>query len=139
VEAAIILMVFFLFLFGVIEVGRFLNVHQVVTDAAREGARFAVAPQPGTNSFPAVDDPDAVVGIVNRFLGSAGIRQSDVPSGSGASPTTVAITQFGPEAGDVTTYTRVRVETTYEALVPLLSMFEVPVVGEVRMRNETSN
>ena len=38
VEAAIILPMFFMLLFGVFEAGRFMNTRQVLTDAAREGA-----------------------------------------------------------------------------------------------------
>ena len=133
VEAAIILMVLFFVLFGIMEAGRFVNVQQVVTDATREGARLAVAPFSGTNAMPGDDD---VIGIVNQFLASANVAPADIPSGSGASPTTVEIAQ---EASDGTAYTRVTVTTPYRAMLPLFAILEIPVVGDVRMRNETSN
>jgi hypothetical protein len=44
VEAALTMLVFFTFLFGILEFGRAYNIYQAVTSAAREGARFAVAP-----------------------------------------------------------------------------------------------
>jgi len=43
VESAVILIMFFSLLFGIIEAGRFLNMRQVLTNAAREGARIAAA------------------------------------------------------------------------------------------------
>lgn len=42
VELAIVVSLFFLFLFGVIEYARLVFVRQVVMNAAREGARYAV-------------------------------------------------------------------------------------------------
>src|SRR5262245_49253323 len=42
VESAFVLMIFLLFLFGVIEYCRFVYVRQLLENAAREGARYAV-------------------------------------------------------------------------------------------------
>lgn len=44
VEAALVLILVFTFLMGIIEFGRVYNIYQNVTNAAREGARYAVAP-----------------------------------------------------------------------------------------------
>ncbi|HYG97971.1 MAG TPA: TadE/TadG family type IV pilus assembly protein [Terriglobales bacterium] len=44
VEAAIVLPLLFMFLFAIIEFGRAFNMYQTMTNAAREGARFGVAP-----------------------------------------------------------------------------------------------
>lgn len=43
VEMAFVLPVFFLFLFGILEFSRLIFVKQVMTNAAREGCRYAVA------------------------------------------------------------------------------------------------
>ncbi|MFB3916599.1 MAG: TadE/TadG family type IV pilus assembly protein [Terriglobales bacterium] len=43
-EAALVLILLFTFLMGIIEFGRCYNIYQNVTNAAREGARYAVAP-----------------------------------------------------------------------------------------------
>jgi Flp pilus assembly protein TadG len=44
VEFAIVAPVFFLMIFGMIEVGRAVMVQQIITNASREGARLAVLP-----------------------------------------------------------------------------------------------
>ncbi|MFB3917016.1 MAG: TadE/TadG family type IV pilus assembly protein [Terriglobales bacterium] len=44
VEAAIVMMLLFTFIMAIIEFGRILSVYQTITNAAREGARFSVAP-----------------------------------------------------------------------------------------------
>ena len=44
-EFAIVALFFFMMIFGVIEFGRFLYVHNALTDAARRGARYAVLHQ----------------------------------------------------------------------------------------------
>jgi Flp pilus assembly protein TadG len=58
VEAAVVLSVFLLILFGIIEYCRFLFIEQVVTNAAREGARYAVV---NTSDATLVADTQAVV------------------------------------------------------------------------------
>jgi Flp pilus assembly protein TadG len=64
VEFAIVLSLFLVMLFGILEVGRVIMVHQVITNAAREGARRAVVPG-------ATDEQ--VQAIVDGYLGSAGV------------------------------------------------------------------
>ena len=44
VEFAVVAPIFFLFVFGMIEFGRMLMVQQLITNAAREGARVAILP-----------------------------------------------------------------------------------------------
>ncbi len=44
VEAAFTLLLLFTFLFGLMEIGRFISVQQALTDAAREGARARITP-----------------------------------------------------------------------------------------------
>jgi len=128
VESAIILPVFFLLLFGVFEAGRFMNTQQVLTDAAREGARLAVTPLTQTNTLPSTG---AITTRVNDFLGSASITGATVTVDNAVSVVTGSIT---------TTYTRVRVDEPYQVLtVPgFFSMLQVTLRGEALMRNETS-
>ena len=45
VEFAIVAPLLFLFIFGIIEFGRMVMVHQIITNAAREGARRAILEQ----------------------------------------------------------------------------------------------
>ena len=128
VESAIILPVFFLLLFGVFEASRFMNTQQVLTNAAREGARYAVTPLTQTNTLPSTGQ---ITTRVNDFLGSASITGATVTVDNAVSVVTGSIT---------TTYTRVRVDEPYQVLtVPgFFSMLQVTLRGEALMRNETS-
>src|SRR5262249_48300669 len=78
VEAAIMLPLFFLLLFGVFEAARFMNTHNVLTDAAPEGARLSVTPLTQTNTLPT---SSAITDQVNSFLASAGITAATYVSG----------------------------------------------------------
>ena len=55
VEFALVCPVFFLFLFGVLEYSRFVMTQQVMVNAAREGARYAVVTTNDANSNPTQD------------------------------------------------------------------------------------
>ena len=141
VEAAIILPMFFMLLFGVFEAGRFMNTRQVLTDAAREGARLAVAPLSRTDTPPSDTD---ILAQVNGFLRSAGITAAtlDCSSSAPASHPVVCIDKdVQVKTGLITTaYTRVRVDELYQVLtVPgFFSMLQITLRGEALMRNETS-
>ena len=128
VEAAIILPVFLLLLFGIFEAGRFLNTRQVLTNAAREGARLAVTPLTGTNTLPTTDDIQA---RVNDYLASANITGATTTVNPAVSVVTGSVT---------TVYTQVQVQKAYDILtVPyFFNMLQVTLTGEALMRNETS-
>ena len=74
VEFAIVAPVFFLMIFGMIEIGRAIMVQQVITNASREGARLAVLPGTTTsdvtsrveNILAAAGVPGATVQILNE-------------------------------------------------------------------------
>lgn len=69
VEAAFVLSICLMFLFGILEYGRFVMTLQVMENAAREGARFAVV---NTNEATTAD----VIARVNQKM--AGIQNSIV-------------------------------------------------------------
>ena len=48
VEFALVAPLFFMFVFGIIEFGRMVMVQQIMTNAAREGARIAIVPGTAT-------------------------------------------------------------------------------------------
>jgi Flp pilus assembly protein TadG len=129
VEAALVLLMFFMLLFGVFEAGRFMNTRQVLTHAAREGARFAVTPLSQTNTLPSHAEVQA---RVDQFLATGNITGAVVqPLG------TVTV-----DTGLVdTTYTQVTVDKTYNVLtVPyFFNVLSVTVSGDAMMRNETSD
>src|SRR5262245_43843793 len=128
VEAAIILLAFFMFVFGIFEAGRFLNTRQVLTNAAREGARLAVAPLSGTNTLPSTAE---IQTRVDDFLASANITGATTTVDPAVSVVTGSVT---------TVYTRVQVQKVYDVVsVPLFfNMLQVTLTGEALMRNETS-
>jgi Flp pilus assembly protein TadG len=129
VEAAIIITIFFMFLFGIFEAGRFLNTQQVLTNAAREGARYAVTPLSGTNTLPTTTE---ITNRVDEYLASASISGETVTVDNNVQVSTGLIT---------TTYTSVKVQKAYQVLtVPyFFSMLNVTLKGEALMRNETSD
>ena len=124
-----VLLTLFTLLFAIWEAGRFLNVQQVVTNAAREGARYAVAPDTGTSNLPSDTD---ITDRVNQFLLSSSIEGATITINSGAGVTT-------PTVIDGIEFTRVEVSVPYSFLsLPLLGNFSATLTGDSTMRNETS-
>jgi Flp pilus assembly protein TadG len=128
VEAAIIMMLFLTFLFGVLEVGRFISTEQTLTNAAREGARLAIAPLSGTNQLPTDGEINAKV---QEYLAANRISGATI---------TVERPILVSTPPVMTSYTRVRVENQYQVMtVPWFDMLEINLKGEALMRNETSD
>jgi hypothetical protein len=69
VEFAVVVPVFFLLVFGMIEYGRLVMVQQILTNASREGARRAVLE---------VVDEDDVIDAVNDYLADSSISGAEV-------------------------------------------------------------
>ena len=69
-EFALVLPLMLLFIAGIVELGRAWNIKQVVTDAAREGARYAVADA-------AMNRADVIAKVEQR-LELAKIQTSDI-------------------------------------------------------------
>jgi Flp pilus assembly protein TadG len=77
VEAAFTTMILFMFLIAILEFGRAYNEYQVLTNAAREAARYAVAPSPGSSGTLPLDT--AVQQVATDWLNSAGIKPASPP------------------------------------------------------------
>jgi Flp pilus assembly protein TadG len=141
VEGAIFLIAFFMLILGVIELGRFLSMRQVLTNAAREGARFAVAPLSQTNTLP---DESEVVATVNVFLNAAAVNGATITTTcplTAAEVCTSKSAAMSVATGLVTTeYTRVTVSRPYSVVtVPgFFNALTVTLTGEAMMRRETS-
>src|SRR5947209_7591507 len=87
VEMALLIPLFTMFVFGQIEASRAGMVAQLLTNAAREGARVAVLPD--------TTDSTAVTDRVNQVLAGSGLSFPSVtptPSGWATSPRGTAIT-----------------------------------------------
>jgi Flp pilus assembly protein TadG len=78
-ETALVLPILFAVIFGILEFGRAYNMFQTVTNAAREGARYSVAPYAaGTANAGSLPDASTqVVPLVQYFLVSDGIVVPD--------------------------------------------------------------
>ena len=80
VEAALVLPMFLMFLFGIMEYGRYVMMLQVLTNAAREGARYAQIHTSqvtvgGTTYGNATSD---VTNVVNTFLAGQSLSGQSV-------------------------------------------------------------
>jgi len=141
VEGAIILVAFFMLLLGVIEAGQFMKTRQVLTNAAREGARFAVAPTSGTNSLP---NEDEVVAKVNSFLAAANVTGATTTTKcptSAAEVCTSKNSSMSVTTGLVTTeYTEVTVTKPYSVITApgFFNVISINLHGQALMRRETS-
>ena len=143
VEGAICIIAFFMLVLGVIELGRFMSTRQVLTNAAREGARFAIAPLTQTNTLP---NESEVVAKVNLFLSAAAVNGATVttmcPEGA-----TETCTSYDPSmtvttgVNDVETkYTKVTVTKPYSVITApgFFNALTITLKGEALMRRETS-
>ena len=141
VEGALIMIAFFMLVFGVIELGRFLSTRQVLTNAAREGARFAVAPLTQTNTLP---NQTEVAARVNGFLNAARVTGATVTTTCpvGATETCTSYSaSMSVATGLVTTrYTMVTVTKPYSVItVPgFFNRLNITLTGVAKMRRETS-
>jgi Flp pilus assembly pilin Flp len=125
VEFALILPVIIMLLFGIIELGRAWNVKQVLTDAAREGARVAAV----NNSILPAGDIDPLVRTT--------VMQAAQRAGLDTDPDVLEITLSGigggPNAPAV-----VDLQYNYEPLFGtwVLKSGTVPLGSRFAMRNE---
>jgi Flp pilus assembly protein TadG len=78
VEFAVIVPIFLLFLFGILEYSRYLMTLQVMTNAAREGARFAVVTTNDPNANPTQD----VQNWVFNYMAGQNVQLSAPAGGS---------------------------------------------------------
>ncbi|HET9529571.1 MAG TPA: TadE/TadG family type IV pilus assembly protein [Blastocatellia bacterium] len=127
VEAALTMLLFVIFIFAIFEGGRFLNIQQTLTNAAREGARLSVAPLSGTSTLATTTE---VTNRVQTFLNASGLN------GAAA---TINVVQNHTITGDPTHYTLVTVTVPYQVMtIPLFSNLQVNLRGRAMMRNETN-
>ena len=121
-EAALTAVTLFTLILGVVDFGRAYSMYQNVTDAAREGARFAVAPDPTTDILPSASE---VQSHVTPYLTSLNISW------------TVAVASTSHVINGVpTTYTKVTVTAPYKFL--FFSFGTVNITSNSEMRNETN-
>lgn len=127
VEFAIVLPVFFLLILGIIEFGRAFMVGQLVTNAAREGARQAVL-DGSTNT--------AVTSTITSFLQGAGnISPTNVTVTITVSTAAAANQLANAKSGDLCTI-RVSVPFNQVSYLTPSYMATTNLVGQSVMRHE---
>jgi len=141
VEGAIFIIAFFMLILGVIELGRFLSMRQVLTNAAREGARFAIAPLSQTNTLP---DETEVIARVNTFLNAGAVTGATVtttcPLTAPETCTTKSATMSVTTGLLTTEYTMVTVSKPYNVVTApgFFNALTITLTGTSMMRRETS-
>ena len=96
VETSAVILLFMILVMGVFQFGRGYNIYQNITNAAREGARFAVAPERGGGvTYPPISEVrTVVVNFLNSAnLGDPGARLQILPNQSlgGVAPCNPAV------------------------------------------------
>jgi Flp pilus assembly protein TadG len=124
VEMALMLPVFLSMVMAIYEFGRAYNMSQTLTNAAREGARFSVAPMAATGSLPTVDDVTAHVQV---YLDSGSLHGSTV---------TVNQTEASAVNGIALVYTDVQVSAPYQFI--FFPYGQITLISKAVMRNETN-
>jgi Flp pilus assembly protein TadG len=135
VESALSLLLLLTLVFGIIEFGRLFNVYHVMTNAAREGARFAVAPCPFVSSIGStcsagqLPSTSAVQSYVQGFLNSGSVSGTTITVNPNYQPST------DPVNGVTLTYTQVTISLPYT-----FSFFSYTptITTDAVMRNETN-
>jgi Flp pilus assembly protein TadG len=133
VEAAMTILLLFVFIFAIWEAGRMLQVKQTLTNATREGARRAVLPL--TQTLPGTLPGQAdVCGVVQSYLEAASIHS--IPC---ACPSNNSICVDPAVPIGTTTFTKVTVSYPYRVMTILMfGNLNMTLTGQSLMRNETS-
>ncbi len=139
VEAALVLPLVLMFLFGILEYGRYVMMRQVLTNAAREGARYAqIHTQPVTvNSTTSGNATADVTNVINKAL-----------AGQKLSGQTVSIYAADSQGNNVGSWNNaqigqcvcVEIQGNYPVIVSQLLFMPVsiPVTAKSVMRTESN-
>jgi Flp pilus assembly protein TadG len=123
-EFAIAAPVFFLILFAVIDFGRYVYYVQVLNNAAREGARYAIVH--GSNGIPSTGPPDDPTGAAVKST----VRQYAVGVIGIADPAQLDIdATWDPATNNRGSKVTVTVTYDFHALIPIVSIPAIQVEG----------
>ena len=126
VEFAMVAPLFFLLLFGIIESGRFIFYYEVLNNATREGARYAIVN--GANTIGCPTGPPAP-GSTGCDVAGNDVRQRVREAARGVTGTITVTPQWFPDNGRGSTVT-VSAFVTYRSLVPLVPLPPITVSAE---------
>jgi hypothetical protein len=126
-EFTLVAPIFFLLFFGIIEAGRFMFYYEVLNNATREGARYAIVN--GANSFDCTGPPSPEATSPCDPTGADVIaRVRDAAFGVLGAGVTVTPT-WQPDNGRGSTVT-VAASYTYKSLVPIVPLPSITVEAE---------
>jgi Flp pilus assembly protein TadG len=124
VEFAFVAPIFLLLLFAVIDFGRYVYYVQILNNAAREGARYAIVN--GANSFtpagPAADDSKVDAKVRNYAIGVIGTAALTVHSAWGTPP--------GIPSNDRGQRVHVSVSYDFHSMIPIVPIPPITITGE---------
>jgi len=140
VEGALTMLITLMIIFSILEFGRIYGIYQTITEAAREGARFATQPCPSTATN-AIDCNAQVISctsgtaMTNTQVQSCVQRYMDAAHVSGA--TVNVTTQASTVNGVPLNYRSVQIAVPYTFLV--LRFGTVTMHTQAAMRDELTN
>ncbi len=128
VEFAFVAPLFFLILFATIDFGRYVYYVQILNNAAREGARYAIVH--GSNSFqpsgPTADDPAVAAVVRNYAIGVIGNGAVLAPHSDWHNPANLA----EPESNRRGHVVKVSVTYSFGSLIPVVPIPPITITGE---------
>ncbi len=130
VEFALVAPLFFILLFGIIEAGQFIFYYEMLNNATREGARYAIVN--GANATLGCPTGPPATGSIPCDINGDDVKQRVRDSAFGVAGTiTVTPTWSGvpPNNGRGETV-RVEAMVTYNTLVPLVPLPPITVTAE---------
>jgi Flp pilus assembly protein TadG len=125
VEFAFVAPIFFLLLFSIIDFGRYVYYVQILNNAAREGARYAIVH--GGNSFqptgPLPDDPTITSVVRNYAVGVIG-------TGAAFTVTSTWGTPPGSPSNNRGQRVHVTISYAFHSLIPIVPIPPITINGE---------
>src|SRR5262245_56661742 len=138
VEAAFTLLTLLIILFGIMEAGRFFQVQETLTNAAREGARVAIAPLTQTTNLASCGSGGPIQTAVQNYLAGASIKNATITCETIRYSDGAVIGTY-PAACTEACGTRVTVSSDYQIMtISMFSPLSMTLRGKALMRNETS-
>jgi hypothetical protein len=128
VEFALVAPLFFLLLFGIIEAGRFVFYHEILANATREGARYAIVNGANVDPIGCPSGPPAPGSVSCDTTGAnvvAKVRSSAIGLGGSVSVTP----SWSPDNSRGSTV-NVAAAFTYRPLVPIVPLPPITVTAE---------
>lgn len=132
VEFAFVAPLFFLLLFGIIEAGRFIYYYEVLNNATREGARYAIVNGANSITSCAMGGPTGPAAPNTTSCDPAGddVRQAVRQAAIGALGTAVTVSPTWFADNGRGSKVTVEASYTYSALIPIVPLPNITVTAE---------